>query len=63
MRIRGSLKTIAFFLKVNEHLERAQTNWLTPIAPKGKPLGSHMVGWKISGSPRYPHYDWVDHKW
>jgi len=27
-----------------EYLGRAWTSWPAPISPKGKPLGSHMVG-------------------
>ena len=34
---------LLLLLKV-KHLERAQTSQPTPIFPKGKPMGSHMVG-------------------
>ena len=46
-----------------ENLEQAQTSWLAPLFPKGKPLGSHMVSWKYMVHPNNPHYDWVDHRW
>ena len=37
-----------------EHLEHAQTS-----QPKGKPLGSHLVGCKYLDHPYTPHNDWV----
>ena len=41
------------------------TSWPAHISPKGKTLGSQVVDVvKVSGSPGYPHYDWVeDHRW
>ena len=43
-----------------EHLERARTSWPTPISPKGKPLGSHMIGWKYSFYPNTPNIiEWI----
>ena len=39
----GPRKDYCLLSKVN-HLEWAQTSWPAPIHPKGKPLGSHMVG-------------------
>ena len=41
-RIRGPLTTTTSF--GGEHLEHARISKLTTISPKGKPLGSHMVG-------------------
>jgi hypothetical protein len=52
-RIRGPLKTTAFF-KVNT-FERVWTSWLAPIPLKSKPLGSHTVGWNRIWC--------VDHRW
>ena len=34
-----------------KHLEHARTSRSAPISPKGKPLGSHMVGWKYPVHP------------
>ena len=42
MRINAPQRLLPQFK--NEYLERAQTSWLTIISPKGKPLGSHMIG-------------------
>ena len=36
------------------HLERAQTSQPAPISPKGKPLGSHMVGQQFPVHPDTP---------
>lgn len=38
----------------SEHLEHARTSQPTPISPKGKPLGSHMVGWQYLAHPYTP---------
>ena len=45
-----------------EHLDQAQTRWLSPHLPQGQaPRFSH--GWlKISSLLRYSRYDWVDHR-
>ena len=46
-----------------EQHECAWTSQPTPIFPKGKlPRFSHDQ-LKISSSPRYLHYDWVDRRW
>ena len=37
-----------------KHLEQVWTSQPTPTFPKGKSLGAHMVGWKISSSPDNP---------
>ena len=36
------------------HLEHARTSRSAPISPKGKPLGSHMVGWNYPIHPDTP---------
>ena len=53
------LMSMRQFLKTNiegEHLEHAQTIRLAPIYLKGKPLGSHMVGWKFM-------FTWIPPLW
>ena len=37
-----------------EHLEWAQKSWSAPFSYKGKPLGSHMVGWNYTVHPDTP---------
>ena len=37
-----------------EHLEHERTSWHGPISPKGKPLDTHMLGWKNLIHPNTP---------
>ena len=51
-RVRGPWRLLPPF--TGEHLARAQISWFAPISLKGKPLGSHMVGWKYLVHPDTP---------
>ena len=51
MRFRGPRRLLPFF--TSKHLEWVRTR----RPPKGKPLGPHMIGWKICGTPGYPRGD------
>ena len=59
-RINGTLKNIFSSFK-DEHLKRAQTSRPAPYLPKGQAPRFAMVGWIKTWSPRYPHFDKMDH--
>ena len=60
-RIRGPPTTTAAF--GGEHLERAQISGLAPYLPQGPAKKFPHCWLKISRSPKYPHYEWVDQRW
>jgi hypothetical protein len=59
MRIESPYKLL--HLLKGEHLEQASKSQPAPISPRSNP---YIPTWlKISGSPKYPHHDCMDHRW